>query len=172
RAFLEGDDARIAEMRSRYQIDAIERTRGSLEGVGAAVRVYEFSAAHRDPRGDADRLRPDVEALFHYAAPLSDAGQRPPVPACDWSRLRDQRSEVLQVAGRHDHTCDYRTQIGLNGLTRGSVLLLLDDDHVFRRWTGAGSQPALLQAFFAGGIDSPVFRDALGAMAALRWRET
>ena len=131
RAFLGRDDAAIAGMRERYQIDAIERSRSTLEGIGAAVRVYEFAAPHADPRAGVAPLRPDVEALFHYAHPLAEAGYRPPVAATDWSRLRDQRMTVLQVAGRHDHTADYRTQIGLAGLTRGSRLLQLDDDHVF-----------------------------------------
>jgi hypothetical protein len=171
RAFLAGDAARIAELRRQYQIDAIEQTRGTLEDVGAAVRVYEFAAAHADPREHADALRPDVEALFHYASPLADRGYRPPVPPSDWPRLRTQAAEVLQVAGRHDHTCDYRTQIGLHGMTRGSHLLVLDDDHVFRRWAAAGSQPELLQAFFAGGAESPAFREALDRIEPLRWRE-
>jgi len=173
RAFLDGDEARIGELRSRYQVDLLERNRDSAEGVGSAVRVHEFAAPHADPRRRSDRLDPDVEALFHYSRPLSDAAAppHPSVPTADWSRLREQRSEVLQVAGRHDQTCDYRTQIGLSGLTRNSRLLLLDDDHVFKRWTESGSQPALLQAFFRHGGDSPQFRRALAAMAALRWRE-
>jgi hypothetical protein len=171
-AFLRGDQAAIEDARERYQIAALEQMRGTLEGVGAAVRVYEFASAHADPRTVPGELRPDTEALFYYAAPLPDPAYRPTVPPTDWTRLRQQSTEVLQVAGRHDHTCDYRTQIGLNGLTRGSTLLILDDDHVFRRWVASGTQPALLQAYFAGGLASPEFRRALEAIAPLRWRET
>ncbi|HYG29642.1 MAG TPA: hypothetical protein VD887_05435 [Allosphingosinicella sp.] len=171
RAFLRGDDAAIAGMRERYQIAAIEQSRGTLEGIGAAVRVYEFASPHADPRARAAPLRPDVEALFHYAHPLAEAGYRPPVTVTDWPRLRDQRMAVLQVAGRHDHTADYRTQIGLAGLTRGARLLLLDDDHVFKRWTAAGTQPALIRAFFGEGMESNAFRSALAAVEPLRWRE-
>lgn len=174
RAFLDGDEARIGELRSRYQVDLIEQNRSTAEGVGSAVRVHEFAAPHADPRRRSGRIDPDVEALFHYADPLSDPARAPgpAVPAVDWSRLREQRGEVLHVAGRHDQTCDYRTQIGLNGLTRNSRLLLLDDDHVFKRWIESGTQPALLQAFFRYGGEPPQFRQALAAMAALRWRET
>lgn len=172
RAFLNGDDSAIAEMRERYQINAIEQSRSTLEGIGGGVRVYEFAAPHADPRMRAAPLRPDVEALFHYAHPLAETGYRPAVAATDWSRLRDQGMEILQVAGRHDHTADYRTQIGLAGLTRGSRLLLLDDDHVFKRWTAAGTQPALVQAFFREGMESDAFRSALAAVEALRWRDS
>ena len=171
RAFLSGDEAAIAEMLERYQINAIQQSRSTLEGIGGGVRVYEFAAPHADPRTRAAPLRPDVEALFHYAHPLAEEGYRPAVAATDWSRLRDQGMEVLQVAGRHDHTADYRTQIGLAGLTRGSRLLLLDDDHVFKRWTAAGTQRALLQAFFRDGMESQAFRSALAAVEPLRWRE-
>jgi hypothetical protein len=172
RAFLRGDQAEIEAMRDRYQIAALEQMRASLEGVGAAVRVYEFASPHADPRALRSDLQPDVEALFYYASPLADEGYRPAVAPAEWARLREVRGEVLQVAGRHDHTCDYRTQIGLNGLTRGSTLLILDDNHVFRRWTDSGTQPGLVQAFFAGGTASAGFRSALDAMRSLRWRES
>ena len=171
RAFLLGDEPAIAAMLERYQINAIRQSRGTLEGIGGGVRVYEFAAPHADPRRRAAPLRPDVEALFHYAHPLADEGHRPAVAAADWSRLRHQGMEVLQVAGRHDHTADYRTQIGLAGLTRGSRLLLLDDDHVFNRWTSAGTQAALLQAFFREGMESQAFRGALAAVEPVRWRD-
>ncbi|HYD11379.1 MAG TPA: hypothetical protein VEC11_00880 [Allosphingosinicella sp.] len=169
RAFLQGDGAEVAAMRARYQIDAIEQTRTTLEGVGAATRVYEFAAPQADPRGGGGPLRPSLEALFYYAAPLADPPYRPVVPATAWERLRTQRCEVLQVAARHDHTCDYRTQIGLNGLTRGSTLLLLDDDHVFQRFTASGLQPGFLQAWFGGGAGAPAFQRALAALGPLRW---
>ena len=171
RAFLDGDQATVAQMRERYQINALEQMRGSLEGVGSAVRVYEFAAPHADPRQRLAPLRPDVEALFYYGHPLAEPGRRPEVPPTDWFRLRDQSGALLQVAGRHDHTCDYRTQIGLNGLTKGSELLLLDDDHVFKRWTAAGTQPLLLRAYFGAGPASATFREALAAVEPLRWRE-
>jgi hypothetical protein len=172
RAFLAGDEASVREMRARYQIDSLEQMRASLEGVGSAVRVYEFAAALNDPRaGGSRKLMPDSEALFHYAAPLADAGYRPPVPRTGWMRLRTQTSEVLQVAGRYDHTCDYRTQIGLNGLTANSRLLILDDNHVFQRWGASGRQPAFLQAWFGGGWDSPAFQREVAALGDLRWRE-
>lgn len=171
KAFLEGDAAAIADMRARYQIDAIERTRGGIEGVGGAVRVYEFAAPRADPRGVPGPLAPTHEANFHYAYPLAEPGYRPAVPAADWSRLRDQAAEVLQVAGRHDHTCDYRTQIGLNGLTRNSRLVILDDDHVFKRWAATKAQPRFVQTYFLKGGASPEFQREIAALGDLRWSE-
>ncbi|HST36569.1 MAG TPA: hypothetical protein VLK25_08070, partial [Allosphingosinicella sp.] len=173
RAFLDGDTAAIAALRTRYQVDQIERDRLTPEGVGSAVRISEFAAPLADPRSRNEALMPDSEALFHYARPLLDPGApaMPRAAPADWPRLREQSSEVLLIAGRHDQTCDYRTQIGLNGMIRNSHLLLLDDDHVFKRWTESGTQPALLRAFFAHGRESPEFRRAAAAMEMLRWRE-
>lgn len=171
RAFLEEDAGAIRQMRDRYQVDAIEQMSGTLEGVAGMIRIYEFAAPHRDPSEQPVPLRPDVEALFYYAEPLVEPSRRFAVPPSDWTRLRAQASQVLQVAGRHDHTCDYRTQIGLNGLTRHSRLILLDDNHVFRRWASAGTQPALLQAFFSAGADAPEFERASASLDSLLWRD-
>jgi hypothetical protein len=173
RAFLDADEAVIKDMNERYQIDSLEQMSSSLEGIGSTVRVYEFSAGHADPRAiPPPPLHPNTESLFYYAEPLSNAAYRPPVLATDWNRLRLQSAEVLQIAGRYDHTCDYRTQIGLNGLTRNSHLLILDDNHVFQRWGDTLRQPDLLQAWFAGGWSSGSFQREVAALGALRWRET
>lgn len=170
-AIESGDEATLRDMRARYQVDALEQMKASLEGVGAAVRLYEFAAPRADPRGDPNRLAPDIEASYYYAAPLADPGYRPHAPAADWERLRIQESELLQVAGRYDHTCDYRTQIGLNGLTRNSHLLILDDNHVFQRWEATKREPAFLQAWFAGGWNSADFQREVSLLGELRWRK-
>jgi pimeloyl-ACP methyl ester carboxylesterase len=172
RAFLRSDSAAITEMLERYQVQAIEQTRSTLEGVGGASRVYEFAQSRTDRRLSQGPLSPTHEANFYYAQPLSDAPYRPRVPAADWSKLREQKAEVLLVAGRHDHTCDYRTQIGLNGLTRGSRLIILDDDHVFKRWDARGGQPRFLRRFFQHGAKSPQFDAEVQALGNLRWSES
>lgn len=169
RAFLGADDRAIADMRKRYQVDALDQSRATFEGVGSTVRVYEFAAPYSYPRMSSEPLSPDVEALFYYSEPLPRL--RPSVHFADWERLRAQSSDVLQVAGRRDHTCDYRTQIGLNGLTRRSRLLVLDDNHVFQRWAATGREPAFLQSWFAGGWESAGFQTELAAIADLRWHE-
>jgi hypothetical protein len=171
RAFIRGDSRTVADLRKRYQVDALEQMRSTLEGVGSAVRVYEFSAPHRDPRSRPGPLAPSHEALFYSGQPLSDAPYRPAVTKADWSKLRAQSSEILQVAGRHDHTCDYRTQIGLNGMTRGSTLVILDDNHVFKRWTETGSQAHFVQAYFSGGTAGPEFKREIERLGSLRWSE-
>lgn len=172
-AFTTGNQALIDEMTARYQIDALAAVSTSLEGLAAARRVAEFARPHPDPRANPDRVSPDIEALFHYGEPFTalpgDAGAEG--ETADFSRLRTQQAEVLQVAGRRDHTCDYRTQIGLSGMTDGSRLIILDDNHVFERWTASGRQPDLIRSFLADGLAAPATRRALHDLQDLVWRE-
>lgn len=171
RAFLAGDESKIAEMLERYQINAIAATRDTLEGIGAAKRIGEFARPHPDPRHSTGSLSPSIEALFYFGEPFVSSSGTPAEPTADYHRLRDQSCEVLQIAGRWDHTADYRTQIGLAGLTRNSKLVILDDNHVFDRWTSSGLQPGLIQAFMAGGLRSNATQDALKRLAPLVWNE-
>lgn len=170
RAFLEEDKPRLAALREKYQIDLLAELANTLEGVGSAVRLWEFAWPYRGTRASAEALHPDIESIFHYSAPLAD-GPQPAVPTDDWSRLRRYSGEVLQMAGRFDHTCDYRTQIGLAGLTQHSRLMLLDDNHVFHRLNAGGRLPGLLQTFMTGGLQSPAFATAANALAPVIWRE-
>ncbi len=171
-AIVADDRAAIARYRERYQLDALEAMRASGDSF-SAVRLHEFSRAYRDPRGRPPPLRPDIEAIFYYAEPVERALYDSQVRAAqpDLNRLRHASAEVLVLAGRHDHTSDYRTQIGLSGLIPRSRLLILDDDHVFKRLAASGKHPALLQAFLGGGLGSPAFRSAAAAVASLEWDE-
>lgn len=164
----------VADYRARYQVDAIEQLLATPEGVGVRVRLFEFAAPRAGQRSSMSRaLRPDVESLIQWAEPLlrlGDAGHLPSQPR-DWDALQRQRAEVLLLAGRHDHTCDYRGQIALDALLPRSRLVLLDDDHVFKRLAQTGRQAGLVRTFLAHGTESPAFQAQLAAVAPLVWRE-
>lgn len=166
------DRAAILEYRRNYQLDAIEAMRSKGDDL-SPVRLHEFSRAYPDPRGTDGPVRPDIESIYYYAEPversLYDAQVSRSYPSLD--SARGASTEVLIMAGRHDHTSDYRTQIGLAGILPRSTLLLLDDDHVFKRLAASGRHPALLAGFFAGGLDAPSFGEAAAALAPLRWDE-
>ena len=172
-ALLNDDGTRIADYRSRYQLDSLEAMRASGKDL-SPVRIHEFARAYADPRGRGAPLRPDIESIFYYAEPMTrsiyGAAVQRPYPPLD--HLRASPTEILIVAGRHDHTSDYRTQIGLAGIAPRSELLLFDDDHVFKRLTESGRHPALLQAFLADGLKARSYEEARDALAPLRWNET
>lgn len=173
RAFLDEDERKLAEYRSNYQLDALDALAGTVEGIASAVRLFEFAAPRTDPRKRPDRLFPDIELLFDQAGPLiALAGDgKIQSPLRDWSRLSRQQAEVLQVAGRHDHTADYRTQIGLEAAVPKGRLLIFRDDHRLTGLAESGRQPGLVRAFFTGGSGSQAFMSEVGGLSALLWRE-
>lgn len=171
RAFLANDEGQVADMLERYQVNAITATQNTLEGIGSAKRIAEFARPYSDPRRAIGSLSPSIEALFYFGEPFVSSSSTPTEPIAEYGRLRDQSCEVLQIAGRWDHTADYRTQIGLSGMTRNSKLVILDDNHVFDRWAASGNQPALVQAFMTGGLRSAATQAALQRLSPLVWQE-
>lgn len=173
RAFLDKDERKLAEYRSNYQLDALDALAGTVEGIASAVRLFEFAAPRADPRERPDRLFPDIELLFDQAGPLIALARDGKIqsPLRDWSRLSRQQAEVLQVAGRHDHTADYRTQIGLEAAVPKGRLLIFRDDHRLTGLAGSGRQSGLVRAFFTGGSGSQAFMSEVEGLSALLWRE-
>jgi len=74
------------------------------------------------------------------------------------------------IAGRWDHTCDYRSQIALASCYPSSTLVILDDDHTFHRM----AQSTRTRDVTIGALSptsSAAYRDAMSILDALRWRD-
>jgi hypothetical protein len=169
------DATALAEFASLYQLDALAALRSTPEGIASTVRLAEFALPHRDPRLVGDHITPDIEQLFITAEPVMtalDAAERYR-SMTNWTQLVQYRGEALLVAGRHDQTCDYRTQRHIDRLIPGSLLLLLDDNHVFDRLGKSSLLPPLLQAFAAEGLQSTGFEKAVQELTSekLMWSE-
>jgi hypothetical protein len=169
-----GDEAAIARRETDYQIDAMAALEASPRGPAIRVRLFEFFAPIASLfRRDDTILRPDLENSAAIAEPLMAllrAGAVP-APTMDFAALHALPAEVNLVAGRWDHTCDYRTQIALAASYPNGRLLLLDDDHVFSRLNASGKLPELVRALLLGR-QSPGHAAALASIADLRWSET
>ncbi len=164
---------RIATREQTYQIDALAKLASGPRGPAINVRLFEFFVPRavgfqRAP----DVLHPDLEVFAQQAEPLIALLQqgRIAAPTMAFAPLHALNAEVLAVAGRWDHTCDYRTQIALAASYPRGTLLLLDDDHVFHRLQAAGGAGPLVRGLF-GGAGSDEYRTALQAVAELRWVE-
>jgi pimeloyl-ACP methyl ester carboxylesterase len=174
RALAAGDDRRYEEARKAYQVDIITALEDSPEGIPIAVREFEFLY----PSGALSRLKgeavyPNLENTYNSARPLVDlckAGKIPE-PSLDRARLHGLQTEVLIVAGRRDHTVDYRTSIALAACYPRSSLFIADDDHMFGKLEKSGALTKLMRAFLGSGLSSAEWRDALKAAAPHRWRE-
>lgn len=87
------------------------------------------------------------------------------------ARLRRVEAEVLVLAGRHDHTADYRVLIALAAHYPRGRLFIADDNHVFEAMNRQGHVTALMRAFLTEGMDSAAYRTAEATAGVLRWRE-
>lgn len=174
RALESGDAVRLAALRREYQVDAVRELMASPRGIAIRVREYEFAL----PAGEAERLRapgvhPDLEVHAMAARPLLDlhAAGRLPAPAFDGRAAHGLSAEVLVLAGVRDHTADWRASIAVAARYPAGTLLVVDDDHTFKRLKDSGGYSALLRGFLAGGAAGDAFRTALSDVEPLRWRE-
>jgi hypothetical protein len=165
----------IAKLRDEYQINAIEQLQASPLGPAIIVRLYEFFAPiahHFVPRSAV--LRPDLEVSELTSRPLMDlnrAGRIPP-PKVDLAALHKVQADTVMLAGRYDHTADYRTQIALASHYPRRRLVILDDNHNFAK---LGEMEGMNRALLEGarhGIDSPQFAATLQALDPLIWRDS
>jgi pimeloyl-ACP methyl ester carboxylesterase len=175
RALAAGDDKRYEEARKAYQVDAVHDFFASPEGIPIRVREFEFlypSGALARLKGEA--IYPNLENTYNFARPLVDlcAAGKIPEPFLDLARLHRLETEVLVVAGRWDHTVDYRTSIALAACYPRSRLFIADDDHRMTRLQKSGAMTKLIRAFLGSGFASDEWRTALKAAAAHRWRES
>jgi pimeloyl-ACP methyl ester carboxylesterase len=143
---------------------------------GIPVRVREFELFH--PSGgrallSGEALRPDLENQYNFAYPLlalCDSGAIS-APALDRRAFHRLRTEVLLLAGRYDHTVDYRSVFALWAGFPNARLFMADDNHVFAHLEASGDDRRLMRAFLTGGADSAPFRQALERAEPRRWKE-
>jgi len=170
----DGRADRISARESDYQIDALAKLDATSRGAAAHVRLFEFFApvARSAPQDEA-ALHPDLEVSAAFAKPLMRLLQAGSIstPTMDFAALHALPAQVFMVAGRWDHTCDYRTQIALASSYPVSELVLLDDDHVFHRLQESGQVGQLVRAVFTGR-ESPAYAAARANIEELRWLET
>ncbi len=173
-ALAGGDTDAYTRARVAYQVEEVKALLDLPDGVPARVREYELF----QPSGGLARLKeaafhPDLEVQRAFAAPLlalMDAG-RIPAPALDRRGFCRLDAEVLVVAGRWDHTVDYRTAMADATGYRNGRLFLADDDHMMGRLKEGGVLRDLAGAFLRGGFESPAYRTAEAAAAKHRFVE-
>lgn len=174
RAMAAGDTAVIEAAGKAYQVDEVARMMAAPEGVAILVRLYEFEAPFiARARPPDDGIHPDEETFRDQVRPLrrlAEQGLIAPV-AFDPAPLHRLDAEVFVLAGRHDHTADYRASIALSALYPQGYLFIADDTHVFEAMDRQGHATRLLRAFLAHGTGSAAYRAVESAAEALRWRE-
>ena len=165
----------IAKLRHEYQIDDINELLASPAGAAIHVRLFEFFAPVASSfKPDDSIFRPDAENTELMARPLLEhwrAG-RIPTPAIDLRALHAAPTEVVMIAGRYDHTCDYRSQIALASCYPNHRLFIVDDDHMFKRMAAVDGLNRRLFAAWRQGTGAPAFKSVMAELTPLIWRET
>ena len=169
-----GDRAAFDSAKKSYQVTAVEGLLDSDRGISVRVRLWEFYAP--SPIAgilERDGIYPDHENTRNAALPLITASEAETLagPTWDRQRLRQVDTEVLVLAGRFDHTVDYRTSIALTHTYPFGTLLIVRDNHTFDDMKASGLYRKLIRTFLGYGADSTEFR-ALGTeLERVTWRE-
>ena len=173
-ALASGDTDSYNKARVDYQVEEARAFLDLPEGAPVRVREYELF----QPSGGLARLKeagfhPDLETQRAFAAPFLDLLEkgRIPAPALDRRAFARLRAEVLVIAGRFDHTVDYRTAMAEATGYRNGRLFLADDDHMLGRLKEGGSLRDLVGGFLRGGFDGAGYRAAEAAAATKRFVE-
>jgi len=173
-SLTEGKGDLLDSLVGDYQVAAIRQLERSPLGPAIAVRLFGLEAplAGRYDFASDERIFPDHEAAFNQAAPLFAAAREGRIqpPGWDHQALHSVPANVVMLAGRWDHTCDYRSQIALASCYPSSTLAILDDDHTFHRMIASGRA----QDITIGALsppDSAPYRNAMLLLDGLRWRE-
>lgn len=169
-----GDRAAFESAKESYEVNAIRELMDSDRGMSIRVRMWEFHAPSPiavilERRG----IYPDHENTRNAALPLIEIGEGGTLARPTWDRqgLRHLDTEILVLAGRFDHTVDYRTSIALAHAYPFGTLLIVRDNHTFDDMKASGLHRNLIRSFLAHGTRSTEYR-ALGAeLAEVTWRE-
>jgi pimeloyl-ACP methyl ester carboxylesterase len=174
RALAEGDERLYTDLRKRYEVDQVREIMASTQAIPIRVRVFEFiQPLVANVWFETEAISPDLEMQRDVAGPLMELyeSHRISVPDFEMVRLHDLNTEVLVIAGRWDHTVDYRSSIALAACYPNHFLYIADDDHMFQKLKNDGHFRRLIGSFFQSGIASSVFAAAVDASAPHRWRE-
>jgi len=167
------DETLIAQFSKDYQVGAITQLLSAGDPT-TSVRLFELYPPLSASKSSAQkRVDPDIEVGKMFAAPLLQLLEKKQIaaPTMDFRAAHETRADVYLVAGRFDHTADYRSQIALASQYPNRRLLLLRDDHDFLELAKTGLYPRLVQAALADGIHGPEKAGIESQLSALIYRE-
>ena len=174
RSLANGDLRRFEVAKKEYQVDIVESSLDSPEGIPAHVRIFEFYFPLDGRRFRTEKaIYPDLENRYDVAKPLvtlCHEGKIVP-PSFDFNTLHRLDTEVFILAGRFDHAEDYRSSIALAYNYPRHYLFIANDNHIFEKLNSSGDYEHILRAFLRFGLSSTQLHDALHAAEPNRWAE-
>lgn len=172
-AAISGDRKRLGEYRRFYELEEATQFLDSTESAAFRVRVFELlRAAGEGGARDGEELAPSRRVAREVARPLAEAAREGnAADEFDHAPLRDVPAEIFVLAGRHDPTADYRSQIALATHYRDATLFIADEGFGFPDLRAAGLHAELVRAFLAGGAVAAETAAVLRRCEPHRWVE-
>lgn len=171
---LAGDQESIERYKEQYQINALREMISSDFGIPIRVRVFEFlfpllEGLELGP----EALHPNVENMYFSTLPLVEKYLSQEIHPVEmpFENLHNLNTKVFVLAGRWDHTADYRSQIALASGYPDHLLFLADDNHTFNALKQDGQYQNLVVAFFHSESIREMKELLKREFGKYRWRE-
>ena len=148
---LVNDTVAIKQYQENYQINAIQKFYASADGIPIRVRLFEFIfPLLKNFQLKNDILQPDIENLYFSSLPLIEAYNNNKIQplAMQFMNQHSLKTKVFILAGRWDHTADYRSQIALASTYPNHILFIANDNHTFSELKNDGKYQKLILSFF------------------------
>ncbi|NWF89370.1 MAG: hypothetical protein HXY50_07885 [Ignavibacteriaceae bacterium] len=148
---LANDTTAINQFREDYQINVIQKFYTSTDGIPIRVRLFEFIfPLLKNFQLKNDILQPDIENLYFSSLPLIEAYNKNKIQplAMQFINQHSLKTKVFILAGRWDHTADYRSQIALASIYPNHILFIANDNHTFSELKNNGKYQKLIISFF------------------------
>ena len=171
---LKKDTGLVNKYKEKYQINAIQAFYASSDGIPIKVRLFEFIfPLLNNYKVKSDTLMPDLENLYYSSLPLIKAYRKNEIKPkiMNFDNLHNLSTEVFILAGRWDHTADYRSQIALAYIYSYHYLFLANDNHTFVSLKNEGLYNQLLISYFKYGIHNSLNKEILKKCERFRWKE-
>jgi len=172
--FLTDDTVTINQYRRRYQVDAILNFYSTSEGIPIKVRLFEFIFPLLNNFNiKPDILQPDLENLYFSSLALVNLYKAHKIhpKMLDFKKQHTLPGDIFILAGRWDHTADYRSQIALAFGYPNHILFIANDNHTFEKLKEDGTYKNMILQFLKGETNAANKVDVISKYSTHLWKE-
>lgn len=171
---LLNDTLQINGYKAKYQINAIQNLYSTAEGIPIKVRLFEFVfPLLQGFQFKADILQPDNENMYFTCLPLIKLYKKQAIVPrpMKFSELHNVQTQIIILAGRWDHTADYRSQIGLAACYPQHFLFIANDNHTFSNLKKENQYRKMISVFFLSKNREQLQMDFNNNFSRYLWKE-
>ena len=145
------------KIKTEYQVNAINDFMNSPQAIAIRVRMYEFIQTLLeiiDLHGAV--IYPTHEMQYNLALPLIQLYEKGEMPAhtMDLNKMSELETEMILLTGKHDKAAGYLSGVELKKNMKNCLLVIADDDHMFKHLRETGNFKKMCIEFFHDGLQS------------------